>query len=116
MELSAAARHFGRAFCDGDEACVERVGLAWERDVVEKMGGLSAEPVPDEHFDLISSSGEKMGALHAVDGTTTVCLETSSGEQCTVVGFGSDATQTALNMLKLQGVTAKPREASGPEA
>jgi len=108
--LSPAALHYGQAMCgSGDSDCAARVGAAWESDIEQRFGLLAARPVQSMRWGLIGAQGQRIGSLSSTDGTTTLCYDTpAGGPRCAVVGSGADSADTALTMLRLQGVIAQP--------
>jgi len=101
-ELSPAALRFGEAMCPaGDSACAERVGAAWERDVLARLGGLASMPPDVQRYNIVDPAGAKVGTMTYVDGFTSLCLDLAGSQQCAQVGAGMDSFDAAVNVLHL---------------
>jgi len=115
MEVSEAARNYGRAMCldpsreglpledltPDEQACVLRVGRAFERRVDEALG---ATPPEGAASLPVQTPGGRQVARLSLDGEGNVllCLPDRS---CAVVGRGIDAAVAAEQTLGLMGLT-----------
>jgi len=121
-ELSEAGLHYGEAWCVPEEkqglplaaltpdeqACVLRVGMAFQRRVDEALGAVP--PGEGPAFRVSGPAGHTV-ALLRMDGAGNVLLCIPE-RTCAVVGQGVEAAVAAENTLGLLGLSV----ASAPEA
>lgn len=119
--LSEAALDYGRAFCvpvteaglpldqlpPDQQACVRQVGETWAQKVEARMGAgadLTPEPPAVQMATVAGPQGAQVASVSFVDGAVTLCTGPREHAVCNLVGYGRDALDAAVAVLRQLGL------------